>query len=222
MLNVELLTSLIFNFNFPFPPRRPRYLFPMAAQNHRGHQSLACRLLFPALALVLPPLTTSRHLRQHSPIRSNDQTRRSHHSMHRHSSLACNLPSLQTSSPASATPSQTVYVMHMHAENSPKWHKHACKAQQRAEKNSCVGQVCSCAMRCASSHRKRPTLLPPPLRRRLDTRAQSHAERQCQRLSPLPPRRTGVRYFARYVRTRRSCASIPLKKSARPHSSHRG
>ena len=36
--------------------------------------------------------------------------------MHGHSSLACNLPSLQTSSLTSATPSQTVYVMHRHRE----------------------------------------------------------------------------------------------------------
>ena len=167
-----------------------------------------------------------RHPRQRSPIRStcNDQMRRSHHSMHKRSSLACNLPSLQISSQASATPSQTAYVMHRHAGNSHKWHKHACKSRQRAEKNYYVGQVCSCAMRCVSSHQKRLTLLPPTIRRRLHTRAQCHVERQCRRLMmfPLPQRRAGVRYFARYVRTLQSCASILLERSDLPHSSPRG
>jgi hypothetical protein len=62
MLNFELLTSLFFNF--------PR--------SNRGYQSLACLFLFPALALVLPPLTIS-HLplstllarQRHPPLLEN-------------------------------------------------------------------------------------------------------------------------------------------------------
>jgi BSD domain-containing protein len=165
-----------------------------------------------------------RYLLQHSPTRSGDQIRHSHYPMNRHSSLACNPPSLQTSSPASATPSRTVYAMHKHAKNSRKWHKHACKAPLHVEKNYCVAQVYSYAMRCALFRQKRLTPLPPPLRRRPHPRAQHHAERGCLRLLLflLPLRRAEVPYFVRYVRTRRSCASILLERSARPCSSPRG